>query len=170
MAFGRALRQCAAAACEWLEYVEEPLVATESARSGEWSTLTGLPFALDESVENLTRESLLPLMLQDGCAAVVLKPTLVGGIEAAAGLATVARARGKRVVMTNAFESGVAHCHVTLWCGAFGGTGVAHGLNTYERLASDLLPTPFGELVERHLVSVERAQAALDELCDRELM
>jgi hypothetical protein len=91
----------------------------------EWSDSTGLPFGLDETAEEphrLTDGSLHALLQSPGCAALVLKPTLVGGVEATARLAALAAAHGgKSVTLTAAFESGVAHAHLSLLCHALAG-------------------------------------------------
>ena len=42
-----------------------------------------------------------------GVAALVLKPSVLGGLEATAACAAAARSRGVNVVVTTAFESGV---------------------------------------------------------------
>lgn len=113
-----------------LEYVEEPLLPGLAHRLSEWSAVTGLPFALDETAEEperLTDGSLHALLQSPGCAALVLKPTLVGGVEATARLAGLAAAHGRSVTLTAAFESGVAHAHLALYCLALGGCGADNG-------------------------------------------
>ena len=101
-----------------------------------------------------------------GCAGLVVKPTLVGGVEASAALAAEAAAHGVDVIFTSAFESGVAHAHIALAAAALSGPSVAHGLSTYERLAVDVSTPPFRDTVTGDLVALVRAQAALDATAD----
>ena len=88
-------------------------------------------------------------------------------MESAAGLAKLAKRYDKLPVITTAFESGVAHCHVSFLCAAFGGTGNAHGLSTYERLEDDVMHPPFASSVRADLIDIERAQYLLDNFARR---
>lgn len=104
---------------------------------------------------------------RSGCVALVLKPSLLGGLEVSAAFAEEAHDRGLGVVLTSAFESGVAHAHIAIAAAVLGGASVAHGLSTYERLAEDTLHPPFAQsVVGGDLVSIASAQAALDETAD----
>ena len=97
----------------------------------------------------------------------MLKPTLLGGPEVTTALAAEAYACNVPVVLTSAFESGVTHAHVAILASVVGGASVAHGLSTYERLASDVLTPPFANaVVGGDLVDVGMAQAALDTTAD----
>ena len=80
-----------------------------------------------------------------------------------ARLAAAAHAAGTSVVLTSAFESGVAHAHVAMLAATLGGPSVAHGLSTYERLAADGCAPPFAAHVTADLIDVAGAAAALDE-------
>lgn len=113
-----------------LEYVEEPLREPE-ALPLLWFD-TGLPVALDESLAGMEPEA-----LQGWAAAVVLKPTLLGGVARTLRFARQAQALGIRPVLSGAFESGVAmRGHVAL-AAATGAS--AAGLDPYRRLAADVL-------------------------------
>ncbi len=115
-------------------YVEEPL-RDPAGLPALWLD-TGLPVALDESVQVPGVE------VRGWAAAVVLKPTLVGGLMAALRLATSARAVGVRPVWSAAFESGVGLRGVAAGAAATGGE--AAGLDTYRWLGADVLgPLPF---------------------------
>ena len=100
-----------------LEYVEEPV--TDPANNlAAFHCTTGVPVALDETVdecavsakaagtaiERALAEYFEPTF---GVAALVLKPSVLGGLEATASCAAAARSRGVNVVVTTAFESGV---------------------------------------------------------------
>ena len=98
-----------------LQYVEEP---TRAAReSAAFHFTTGVPVALDETIDDILRESTdfaaasaAIARVADrsaGIVAVVLKPSVVGGIEATASVARIAASRGARPTLSSAFESGV---------------------------------------------------------------
>lgn len=120
--FENALRLADAARALPLEFLEEPL--TEPARLAEFAAATGLPVALDES-------------LQQGdpgevgfAAALVLKPTLVGGIARCLDLARRAEAAGAAVMVSSAFESGIGLRHAAALACALPGRALAAGLDT----------------------------------------
>lgn len=122
-----------------VEYVEEPL-----RRPADLPRFAHehpqLPLALDET----TRER-GPAILEsiDAVCAIVLKPTLLGGISAVARWARAARERGTRVVLSTSFESGIGMLGLAALAAAFGDGTTAHGLGAFDRLASDVLsPRP----------------------------
>ena len=121
-----------------LEYVEEPL--TDPAGLPHLASTCHLPVALDESLADMEPEE-----LEDhGYArAVVLKPTLLGGISRTLRFARLAARLGMRPVMSSAYETGVGtSCLVALAAGV-GDEEVPAGLDTYRRLAEDVLdPRP----------------------------
>mgnify|MGYP001968777946 CR=1 FL=1 len=100
-----------------LEYVEEPVMDPANNLAAFHCT-TGVPVALDETVdecavrakatgtaiERALAEYFEPTF---GVVALVLKPSVLGGLEATAACAAAARSRGVNVVVTTAFESGV---------------------------------------------------------------
>ena len=124
-----------------VEYVEEPLA--EPGRLGELAGLWGLAVALDESLVgmepgNLTRHRY--------AGAVVLKPTLLGGISRTLRFAKEAKVLGMKAVVSSSYESGVGTGGLVALAAAVGDEPV--GLDTYRRLAEDViegldLPAPF---------------------------
>jgi len=71
------------------------------------------------------------------------------------------------VVLTSAFESGVSHSFVAVMASALGAPSFAHGLSTFERLATDALTPPFSQaVVGGDLVDLERVLQALDTTAD----
>ena len=144
----------------------------------------GLKYALDESVVPVAAElmdawakgaptqgprlaELRSRLAGAGCGALVLKPTLLGGLEVSAALADAAAELDVPVVLTSAFESGAIHAHVTLLAAVLAAPSVAHGLSTYERLAADVLTPPFASLVRGgDLIDAAGAQSALDASAD----
>ena len=91
-----------------IEFLEEPC-ADPTALLGE---RLACPLALDESLATLDDDALTSALHARGLAAIVIKPTLVGGLAAALALAARARAAGTDVVITHALEGpiGTAAC------------------------------------------------------------
>ena len=168
-----------------LEFCEEPL--SRECGLMEMDGLHaahGLKYALDESVVPVAAElmdawakgaptqgprlaELRSRLAGAGCGALVLKPTLLGGLEVSAALADAAAELDVPVVLTSAFESGAIHAHVTLLAAVLAAPSVAHGLSTYERLAADVLTPPFASLVRGgDLIDAAGAQSALDASAD----
>lgn len=91
--------------------------------------LAALPcgFALDESLSAAPIDAIRAFLALDGCRAVVLKPTLLGGFARCLLLAGLARSYGKSAIASHALEGpiGFAACvHLALSLPG----GVAHGL------------------------------------------
>jgi O-succinylbenzoate synthase len=91
-----------------LEYVEEPC---EHAHELLASALP-VPIALDESLVAITDDDLAAALRAPGLAALVLKPTLLGGFVRCLELAAAARAHGKWPVVTHALEGAVGRAAV----------------------------------------------------------
>ncbi len=79
-------------------FVEQPVAAAELHRLGECA----VPWAADESL--VIPELVEPLLSSRGCAAFVLKPALLGGLDRARRLALRAGERGLDVVVTHLFD------------------------------------------------------------------
>ncbi|MDQ3334002.1 MAG: AMP-binding protein [Myxococcota bacterium] len=111
--------RCAALADLPIEFIEEPCVDAH--------TLVGLalPLALDESLAGDPDLA--------NVAVVVLKPTLLGGIDACRRLATRARERGIGVVVTHALEGPIGMAACTALALAIGGDRAA-GLGPHPAL------------------------------------
>jgi O-succinylbenzoate synthase len=109
LGFAAAIEDCT------IEYIEEPL--TEPKRTQEFAEESGLPVALDESLGSMKPEQLArsPFL-----SAIVLKPTLLGGLERAAGLARAARVNRTKVVISSCFESSVGIAALIQFTAAFG--------------------------------------------------
>jgi O-succinylbenzoate synthase len=115
-----------------LEYVEEPLA--DPARLPELVRELGVPVALDESLVGVGPEALAGYL-----RAVVLKPTLLGGISRTLRLAERAQRLGVTPVVSSAYESGVGTAALVALAAGIGDRAVPAGLDTYRRLASDVL-------------------------------
>ena len=120
-----------------LEYIEEPL--QDSSRLEDLYSRTGVRYALDET---LLQESCLDAW--PNAAALICKPTILGGREAVERLA----ATEKPIVFSAAFESGIGIARIVQLAAEFS-PNIAAGLDTLDWLTSDLLkesPQKNGEM------------------------
>ena len=116
--------------------VEEPLA--DPSRLSSLARDYGVPVALDESLAGMP-----PPALQDHeyARAVVLKPTLLGGISPTLRLANRAKELGISPVISSAYETGVGTLALVALAAGVG--EVPAGLDTYRRLTQDVLaPRP----------------------------
>ena len=135
VAFGRELGDAG------VEYLEEPL--RDPAYLRELFDATGIPVALDESLLELRPEELEG---RREVGAVVLKPTLLGGLARAGEWAARASALNIRPVVSSCFESGVGLLALAAFAWASTGDSVPAGLDTYRWLSADVVEPrlPFG--------------------------
>ena len=198
--FASVLREIDGDAFQRLEYVEEPLQRCENSTIPwsfaaqfealeRWSASTEIRFALDESLSDLAEEhaynfdairsELIQIVPsgETGCAALVLKPSLLG-LELSMRLARLARTElGLGAVFTSSFDSGVGLAFASFLASISDATpathGVplyAHGFGTFELLADDCLKPSFGSYVNQqgklNIASLSRAfyGLGLDEL------
>ncbi|WP_457653638.1 o-succinylbenzoate synthase [Rhodocaloribacter sp.] len=120
-----------------IAYVEEPLADPSGLRA--FVANTGLPVALDETMPGLDPEALVDHRY---ARAVVLKPTLCGGLTKTLRLASSASALGMTPVLSSAFESGVGTLGVAALAACAGPEETAAGLDPYRRLRADVLAPP----------------------------
>jgi O-succinylbenzoate synthase len=116
------------------EYVEEPLA--DPTLLPAFAETHCLPVALDESLAGME-----PQALEDhGYArAVVLKPTLLGGLSRTLRFASRASRLGMEPVISSSYETGVGTVALVALAAGVGGAGVPAGLDTYRSLAADVL-------------------------------
>jgi L-Ala-D/L-Glu epimerase len=109
-----------------LEFIEEPCPPRHLAELRE----LGLPWALDESLAAGAEP-------QAGDRAVILKPTLLGGITSCFAVARAARASGAQVILSHAFEGplGLGSSAALALC--IGSESMAHGLELEGALISN---------------------------------
>jgi isochorismate synthase/2-succinyl-5-enolpyruvyl-6-hydroxy-3-cyclohexene-1-carboxylate synthase/2-succinyl-6-hydroxy-2,4-cyclohexadiene-1-carboxylate synthase/O-succinylbenzoate synthase len=120
----------AAAAPARLQYVEEP-VAGGADGAAAFFLATGVHTALDESIDQGRLDTAQPLPA--GVAALVLKPSSLGGFERALQLAAWARAAGAAAVISSAFESPAGLQQLGALAAAVDPEGVTHhGLATQD--------------------------------------
>ena len=130
--FGEALEFGQGLAGVRVEYVEEPLA--EPGRLGELAGMWGPAVALDESLVGM---GLGDLTGHRYARAVVLKPTLLGGISRTLHFAEKAKALGMKAAISSSYESGVGTGALVALAAAVGDEPV--GLDTYRRLAEDVI-------------------------------
>lgn len=118
-----------------VEYVEEPLA--EPWRLPELARAWGLPVALDESLVGMVPAG---LGLHPYARAVVLKPTLLGGVSRALRFAEQAEALGVASVVSSSYEGGVGTGALVALAAAVGEEPA--GLDTYRALAEDVTWDP----------------------------
>nr|XP_051209292.1 protein PHYLLO, chloroplastic isoform X2 [Lolium perenne] len=135
-----------------LQYIEEPVISVDDLI--KYCENSGLPVALDESIDNLKGDPIdkLQQFVHPGIVAVVIKPSVVGGFERAAHIAKWAHMHDKMAVISSAYESSVGLATYIQFayyvdrqhdlvarikrndsCGS-----VAHGLGTYQWLREDV--------------------------------
>ncbi|BBL80185.1 o-succinylbenzoate synthase [Rubrobacter xylanophilus] len=133
--FGEALRFCRAVRGVPIEYLEEPLF-----EAGDLPLLaeeTGVPLALDETLREIEPEDLARCR---HVRAVVLKPTLLGGLSRSLAFAREARRIGAVAVASSSYESGIGTLGLLTLAAALG--EVPAGLDTYRALGEDVLEDP----------------------------
>ncbi len=133
--FGEALEFARGVSGVRIEYVEEPLAEPWrlAELAGEWS----LPVALDESLVGTLPENLggHPYV-----RAIVLKPTLLGGVWRVLRLAERAKALGMASVVSSSYEGGVGTGALVALAAVVGEEPA--GLDTYRTLAEDVIEVP----------------------------
>lgn len=115
-----------------LAYIEEPIAAPE--RLDDLTRETELPVALDESLREIQPDDLDEVPF---AKALVAKPTMLG-LERTLRFAEAGRARGIPTVISSSFESGVGHRALATVAASINDTDVPAGLDTYRRLAEDV--------------------------------
>ena len=119
------------------EYIEEPLA--DPAGLPEFVREFGVPVALDESLVGMELEALGGHRY---ARAVVLKPTLLGGISRTLRVSERVLCLGMTPVVSSAYESGVGTAALVALAAGIGESAVPAGLDTYRRLAADVLVLP----------------------------
>lgn len=112
-------------------YIEEPLY--DASQLSALASRTQWPIALDESLVGMP---VAQLKEHTYAAAVVLKPTVLGGIAHTLAMAQMAQSLGMASVLSAAFETGVGLRGLTALAACMGDTPV--GLDTYHWLADDV--------------------------------
>jgi O-succinylbenzoate synthase len=144
--FGKAIREYG------IEYIEEPVSNTPEIE--EFYDQTGIPYALDESLRKYKPEAIANFK---GLNTLVLKPSLLGGLEKTAYFCRAAGLIGVKIVLSSAFYSGFTLAVLAQFAAVYSQVDTAMGLDTYKWLKEDLLTIPF---------KAHRAKVEIDYLAD----
>jgi len=108
-----------------LEYIEEPCPLHELARLADLE----LPLALDESLIGQVAAAAVPALSALGVSALVLKPTLLGGVSGCRAWAEAAQRMDVQVILSHAFEGPVGLSLSAALALSIGSESAAHGLD-----------------------------------------
>jgi O-succinylbenzoate synthase len=117
-----------------IEYIEEPIA--DPSRLREFERQSGLPVALDETTREVRPQQLRSLRF---ARAVILKPTLLGGMRRTVQWARAAQKLHMTPVLSSSFESGVGTRAIIALAAVLGTRDVPAGLDPYERFDEDVL-------------------------------
>lgn len=120
-----------------IEYIEEPLLESDLAKLPELAQGTGVSTALDETVRKMER--IEDLLASGAVSAVVLKPTMIGGIARCLEMAQLCAKYGTRVVVTSTLESGVGVVACLHLAAILGDQVLPCGLDTLDLLEDTLV-------------------------------
>jgi o-succinylbenzoate synthase len=123
-----------------IEYVEQPVAASNLAALARLRRDAGVLVAADESICDLRAAR----RVLDAKAAdlLVVKPMVLGGLYAARQVAALAAERGVPVVVTSLVESAVGRTGALHLAASLGATRHAHGIATGGLLAEDVADAP----------------------------
>lgn len=136
-----------------IAFVEEPTASVDD--FSELYEKTGLHFALDETVQ----QPGYLLQPMHGLAAIVIKPSLVGGLCRCQQLVTAARARGIRVIFSSSYESSIG-LHILEQLSAQWTPEELPGLDTSSAFVDRLVCE---DIIAGHPVSINPAFVSLGE-------
>lgn len=151
-----------------IEFIEEPLAKSNDSYSHidtleSWYHETGnvVKYALDETLADLVLdggsdgllliEQMLVSRKLEGCAAFVLKPSLLG-LETSFRIAMLLRNTDIDAVLSSTFESGVGLSHYAFLSAAsdaISGGKYSHGLGTFEYLEGDTIIPNFYSYMDK---------------------
>ena len=131
--FDQTLRVAESLASLPIEYIEEPLSTPE--HLPDLIAQTPVPVALDETLREIRPDGLSAF---SEAAALVLKPTLMGGFEICSEFAKAGKALGMKSVISGCFESGVGIYALGRFAASLESLSAA-GLDTYSSLEHDVL-------------------------------
>ena len=117
-----------------IEYIEEPLA--DPSLLPDLVAQYEVPVALDESLMDVTVEG---LGRHTYARAVILKPTLLGGLVPTLRMAERAMALGMTPVLSASFETGIGLQGLVALAAGLGPHDIPVGLDTYRWLADDVI-------------------------------
>jgi o-succinylbenzoate synthase len=123
----------------FIEYIEEPFRFKNIRRLGQFYEETGIPTALDETLPGVKPGD---LQIPEGLAALVLKPTLLGGFGQIGGFTDLARQHGLKPIISSCFEAGPGFAELCKIVSTIDFDDSASGLDTLKYLESNLFSRP----------------------------
>jgi o-succinylbenzoate synthase len=122
-----------------IEYIEEPFPVKDFLPLATFFRETGIPVALDETLQDrVPGEFPLP----EGLAALVIKPTLLGGFQRIMELIDLAKQNGLKAIISSCFEAGPGFAELLKIAASSDGDRYASGLDTLRYLQQDLFAKP----------------------------
>ena len=137
---GQALHMLRSLPRDRVELIEQPVADEDLPGLLERYDGCGPRIAADESCAGL--EQARALIRSGRLGAIVVKPSVVGGLLPAARMFELALRHGVQVVISNLMESAVARRAIAHLAAAWPELPGPHGLATGQWLADDLAPTP----------------------------
>jgi L-Ala-D/L-Glu epimerase len=122
-----------------IEYIEQPVAASDLAGMAKVRRSVGIAIAADESITNIN--ALQQAIAHQAADIAIIKPMAMGGILTARKAAYVALEAGMDVVFTTTIDGAIARLGALHLAASIPEVNRACGLATGELLATDLLPT-----------------------------
>ncbi len=122
-----------------IEYVEQPVAASDPAGMAKVRRSVGIAIAADESITNIN--ALRQAIAYQAADIAIIKPMAMGGILTARKAAYIALDAGMDVVFTTTIDGAIARLGALHLAASIPEVTRACGLATGELLATDLLPT-----------------------------
>lgn len=122
-----------------IEYVEQPVAASDLAGMAKVRRSVGIAIAADESITNI--HALQQAISLEAADIAIIKPMAMGGILTARKAAYMALGAGMDVVFTTTIDGAIARLGALHLAASIPEVTRACGLATGELLATDLLPT-----------------------------
>ncbi|MFT5144894.1 MAG: O-succinylbenzoate synthase [Rhodothermales bacterium] len=139
-----------------IDYIEEPLEESSGLAA---LAEEGWPIAIDESLAGIEPSALAEMRW---LTAVVIKPTIVGGIRRAWRLADEAIKSGIKPVISSALETGIGLRGLVALAAAIGSVDIAAGLDTGRLLRGDVTVPPFAGACQMPTDMVDTFEVSVD--------
>jgi o-succinylbenzoate synthase len=123
-----------------VELIEQPVAAADLAALARLRAKKYLPVAADEAA--CSERDAMRVLEADAADVIVVKPSAVGGLRAAARVADRAAAQRRTVLVTSLLESAVGVCAAAQLAASLPGGRPADGLATSALFERDLAPGP----------------------------
>jgi len=120
-----------------IEYIEDPLQATNLFTLSTLRKVSRLPIALDDAARR--PDVIEPLIEERLFDVLVLKPTVLGSFDLVSDLSAKARRKNIDVVITSTLESSIGLSYVCAFAATLGSAQRAHGVGTGLLLEEDTL-------------------------------